>query len=440
MKGHTCSAVCDFKGTDSDSCKTNIDCRNCTGDEYITNFPVGWRPSITRNIEKVYTYNECKEKCKKATKETALNFLQLDQSGQYLENKCRKIGDNKVVCKPISKEIQGGLVAGYDGCSVCNKNTGMFGYFEYEKKWNKTIKQWDFINIKEINNPPRTWFDDGSGAGAGAGAGGGGLGGGSGYGARDGGMGMGSWRSGAGDYKRDGGAGGARGARGAGEIGKLQSGNEFKSFSIGSASQNAKMQQQQSNLEDMKLKINQLNNDYKSLSDNVNWNKMQMDKAEKDCSDMTMKLKKAISDYSKAEAASIKVGATVKEKKDTEAANTYMYSVKQKTREICDNYGLLKDKYMKSVNEMNALKNNINDLTKKYDSYAASIGGAGGGGGGVGSMLSPIINIFFGDDANRDCSGQLGCGQGINYSFPSPFNSSKGGMFVPQPYQDMIRF
>jgi len=85
---------------------------------------------------------------------------------------------------------------------------------------------------------------------------------------------------------------------------------------------------------------------------------------------------------------------------------------------------------------MNALKNNINDLTKKYDSYAASIGG----GGGVGSMLSPIINIFFGDDANRDCSGQLGCGQGINYSFPSPFNSSKGGMFVPQPYQDMIRF
>jgi hypothetical protein len=186
----------------------------------------------------------------------------------------------------------------------------------------------------------------------------------------------------------------------------------------------------------MKLKINQLNNDYKSLSDNVNWNKMQMDKAEKDCSDMTMKLKKAISDYSKAEAASIKVGATVKEKKDTEAANTYMYSVKQKTREICDNYGLLKDKYMKSVNEMNALKNNINDLTKKYDSYAASIGG----GGGVGSMLSPIINIFFGDDANRDCSGQLGCGQGINYSFPSPFNSSKGGMFVPQPYQDMIRF
>jgi hypothetical protein len=430
MKGHTCSAVCDYKGTGSDSSKTNVDCRNCTGDEYITNFPVGWRPPISRNIEKLFTYDECKEKCKKATKETALNFLQLDQSGQYLENKCRKIGDNKAVCKPISKETPNGLVAGYDGCNVCKKNTGMFGYFEYEKKWNKTTKQWDFINIKEINDPPRSWFDDGSGAGAGGS-------GGSGYGARDGGMGMGSWRSGAGDYKGDGSAGGARGA---GEMGKLQSGNDSKSVSIGSASQNAKMQAQQSQLEAMKIKLNQLNNDYKSLSDNVNWNKMQMDKAEKDCSDMSMKLKKAISDYSKAEAASIKVGATIKEKKETEAANTYMYSVKQKTREICDNYGLLKDKYMKSVNELNSRKNNIDDLTKKYDSYSASIGSGGGGGGGIGSMLSPVINIFFGDDANRDCSGQLGCGKGVNYSFPSPFNSSRGGMFVPQPYQDMIRF
>ena len=94
---------------------------------------------------------------------------------------------------------------------------------------------------------------------------------------------------------------------------------------------------------------------------------------------------------------------------------------------------------MKSVNELNSRKNNIDDLTKKYDSYAASVGG-GGSGGGIGSMVSPIINIFFGDDANRDCSGQLGCGKGVNYSFPSPFNSSQGGMFVPQPYQDMIRF
>ena len=94
---------------------------------------------------------------------------------------------------------------------------------------------------------------------------------------------------------------------------------------------------------------------------------------------------------------------------------------------------------MKSVNELNSLKNNIDDLKKKYDSSSSSIGG-GGGGGGIGSMVSPIINIFFGDDANRDCSGQLGCGKGVNYSFPSPFNSSRGGMFVPQPYQDMIRF
>jgi hypothetical protein len=87
---------------------------------------------------------------------------------------------------------------------------------------------------------------------------------------------------------------------------------------------------------------------------------------------------------------------------------------------------------------LNSRKNNIDDLTKKYDSYSTSIGS--GGGGGIGSMLSPVINIFFGDDANRDCSGQLGCGKGVNYSFPSPFNSSRGGMFVPQPYQDMIRF
>ena len=434
MKGYTCDAVCDFKGNGSDSCKTNVDCKNCTGDEYITRFPVGWTPTITKNIDNLYTYNECKEKCRNPTQETVLHFLKLDQNGQYLENKCRKIGENKAVCEPISKQTPNGLVAGYDGCSGCSEKSGKYGHFEYEKKWDKDLKQWEFINIKEINDPPRSWFEDGSGAGAGVG--------GSGYGARDGGMGMGmgSFGARAGEYKRDGnmrGNGSAGGAGDSREMGKLQSGKDSKSFSIGSASQNAKMQEQQSKLEDMKLKINQLNNDYISLSENVKWNKMQMDKAEKDCNDINMKLKKAISDYSKAEAASINVGATIKQKKDTEAANTYMYSVKQKAQEICNNYNVLKDKYMKSVNEMKTRKNNIDDLKKKYDSYSASIGGGGSAGG---SMLSPIINIFFGDDTNRDCSGHLGCGQGIDYSFPSPFNSSQEGKFVPKPYEDMIRF
>jgi hypothetical protein len=164
-----------------------------------------------------------------------------------------------------------------------------------------------------------------------------------------------------------------------------------------------------------------------------------MDKAEKECSEMNDKLKRAYRDYAAAEAKSIKVGATVKEKKDTEAANTLMYTIKQKTREICENYGTLKAKYMKSTNEMNTLKNKIDDLRKKYDAANSALGGSGVG-SAIGSALSPIINIFFGDDANRDCSGQLGCGNGIDYSFPSPFDSSKGGMFTPQPYYSGINF
>jgi hypothetical protein len=169
---------------------------------------------------------------------------------------------------------------------------------------------------------------------------------------------------------------------------------------------------------------------------------MQMDKAEKDCSDMNMKLKRAVREYALLEAKSIIVDATIKEKKDTEAANTLMYTIKQKAHEICDNYGKLKDKYMKSVNEMNTLKNKIGDLTKQYDTANTNmgVGGSGSVGSAIGSALSPIINIFFGDDVNRDCSGQLGCGNGIDYSFPSPFDSSKGGKFVPQPYYDGIQF
>ena len=85
---------------------------------------------------------------------------------------------------------------------------------------------------------------------------------------------------------------------------------------------------------------------------------------------------------------------------------------------------------------MNFLKNRIEDLQKKYNTASASISGGSGSGG---SLLSPIINIFFGDDANRDCSGQLGCGNGIDYSFPSPFNSAVGGKFTPQPFYGGIR-
>ena len=167
-----------------------------------------------------------------------------------------------------------------------------------------------------------------------------------------------------------------------------------------------------------------------------------MDKAEKDCNNMTVKYKRAVREYATAEAQSIKAGATVKEKKETEAANTLMYTMKQKARQICENYGELKDKYLKSVSELNTLKNKIDDLRKVYNNANASMGG-GSGGGGIGSSISsaiaPVINIFFGDDMNRDCSGQLGCGNGIDYSFPSPFESSKGGMFTPQPYYDGIR-
>jgi hypothetical protein len=130
-------------------------------------------------------------------------------------------------------------------------------------------------------------------------------------------------------------------------------------------------------------------------------------------------------------------GSIPKDKNETEAANTRMYAIKQKAREICETYSSLKDKYMKSVNELNSLKAKISDMNEKYKTANASIGG--GSGGGVGSFLSPIINIFFGDDTNRDCSGQLGCGNGIDYSFPSPFNSSVSGKVTPQPFYGGIR-
>lgn len=435
--GYTCNAVCDFKGG-SDTCKTNNDCKNCLGDEYIARFPVGWKPTMTKIVDQVYTANDCKEKCKKPTKETVLNFLQLDQSGQYLENKCRKIGENKAVCKPISKTTLNGLVAGYDGCNVCKQNSGMFGYFEYEKQWNKTTKQWDFINIKEITDPPRSWFEGGAGAGSGGDAGSGDRSG-SGYGARDGGgagTGTGTGRGrGLGGASYGGGSGGGWDSRRSTET---ESGAASKSISISSASQTAEIQKKQSQLEALKMQLNKLTNDFNTLADSVNWDKMQMEKAQKDCNDMQAKVKKAVNDYSIAEARSIKVGATLKDKKDTEAANTYMYTLKQKMDEICDNYGLLKLKYERSLQRLNSLKNTKEDMQKKYDSFAATIP-SGSGGGGIGSMLSPIINIFFGEDTNRDCSGQLGCGNGINYSFPSPFNSSQGGKFTPQPYYEGIR-
>ena len=221
-----------------------------------------------------------------------------------------------------------------------------------------------------------------------------------------------------------------------------QSNNNSKSVSVNSASQISQRQQQDANVSALKMKLDKMNRYYNDLSENVKWNKMQMDKAEKDCSDMNMKLKRAVREYALLEAKSIKVDATIKEKKDTEAANTLMYTIKQKAHEICDNYGKLKDKYMKYVNEMNTLKNKIVDLTKQYDTANTNmgVGGSGSVGSAIGSALSPIINIFFGDDVNRDCSGQLGCGNGIDYSFPSPFDSSKGGKFVPQPYYDGINF
>jgi predicted nucleic acid-binding Zn-ribbon protein len=219
-------------------------------------------------------------------------------------------------------------------------------------------------------------------------------------------------------------------------MGKIQSGTNSKSNSINSASQNAKRQEMTAKVNAMKIQLDKLTNEYNSLEDNVKWNKMQMDKAEKDCYDINVKFKLAIAEYTKAEVISIKSGSTIKDKNETEAANTRMYAIKQKAREICENYDSLKDKYMKSVNEMNSLKVKISDLRAKYNTASASVGGGGGSGG---SFLSPIINIFFGDDANRDCSGQLGCGNGIDYSFPSPFNSSVGGKFTPQPFESGIR-
>jgi hypothetical protein len=444
MKGYTCGATCDFAA--GSECKKTSDCGNCVGSDYITTFPIGWSKTVTRKVEQTYTSDQCKEKCKKPTTETCLNFLQLEQSGSYLENKCYKIGanDNKVICKPISKVTPNGLVAGYDGCNVCKKDTGLYGFFEYKKQWNTILKQWDFVNLKEIPSPSTSWFEGETNydSGVAGGGGGGGRRTGTGYG------GAGSGGSGGGGtnlrgskpsgYEED---KDTRGARDSREMGKLQSSNNYKSLSISSSSQIAQRQQQSANASALKLRLDKMNNEYNDLTEHVKWNKMQMDKAEKNCTDMNVKLKMAYRDYAASEAKSIMVNATIKEKKDTEAANTLMYTIKQKTREICENYGTIKAKYMKSVNEMNTLKNKIDDLRKKYDAVNADIGGGGSGiGSAIGSALSPIINIFFGDDANRDCSGQLGCGNGIDYSFPSPFDSSKGGMFTPQPYYDGIHF
>ena len=437
--GTTCGAACDFKV--GSECKKNTDCANCVGNEYITRFPVGWTPSITRSVEKVYSSDDCKEKCKKASKETALTFLQLDQSGGYLESRCRKIGTSgtKIICGPISNKTQTGMVSGYDMCITCKSNKEMYAYYEYKKEWNTTLKQWDFTNIVEISNPSSSWFEGdsnsfsswdsaGSGTGAGSGSGGGGT------------NLRGSKPSG---YHED------RNTRYARDSREMQTGEQSRSISISSASQNAQRQQIGAKVAALKLQIDKMNNEYASLVDNVKWNKMQMDKAEKDCYDINTKLRMAIKEYSVAEAISIRYGATTAQRKNTEAANTLMYTIKEKAREICNNYDNLKSKYMKSVSEMNVLKNKIGDTGKQYDNANADLdrmggggsGGSGGSGGGsfLGSALAPIINIFFGDDANRDCSGQLGCGKGVDYSFPSPFNSAKGGTFTPQPFYGGIR-
>jgi hypothetical protein len=449
MKGYTCGPVCDFDA--GSECKRNSDCGNCGGDDYITRFPIGWSKTVTRKIEQTYTAEQCKDKCKKPTTETCRNFLQLEQSGGYLESKCHKIGanDDKVICKPISKVTSNGLIAGYDGCDVCKKDTGLYGFFEYKKQWNDVMKQWDFINVKEIPNPSTSWFEGetsydrgGAGAGAGAGANAGasaraGYGANAGASARAGSGAGGSTPSG---YQED---KDTRGARDSREMGKLQSSNNSKSVSISSESQIAQRQKQIANVSALKMRLDKMNNEYKDFADHIKKNKIHMEKAEKDCTDMNMKYKQAAREYVAAEAKSIKVGATIKEKKDTEAANTFMYAIKQKVHEICGNYGTLKTKYMKSVSELNTLKNKIDDLRKQYDAANADMGGGGSGGGigsTFGSAMAPIINIFFGDDTNRDCSGQLGCGNGIDYSFPSPFNSSKGGMFTPQPYYNGIDF
>lgn len=427
ITGYTCGAVCDFSSRSQ--CKRNIDCANCSGADYTTVFPIGWKSTITRRIEEVYSRDDCNDNCKKATFTTCHNFLKLDQSGGYLESRCRKIGTSgkKVICGPISNKTQTGLVSGYDMCIRCKMNKELYAYFEYEKQWNTATKQWDFINIKEIPNPSSSWFEgdinsfsESGDAGSGGREGGGtNLRGSKPYGYQE-------------DHD-------SRDARDSREMGKLQSLNNSKMSYYNSASQNATRQQNSVKITSMKIQLDRMMNEYNSLEDNVKWNKMQMDKAEIDCYDMNVKLKVAVRDYIKAETISIMSGATIKDKKETDAANTRMYTTQQKTRDICDNYGSLKYKYMKSVNELNSLKNKITDLHTDYNTANAIVGGIGGGGGGSGSFLSPIINIFFGDDANRDCSGQLGCGNGIDYSFPSPFNSSVGGKFTPQPFYGGIR-
>jgi len=442
MKGYTCAATCDFAA--GSECKKISDCGNCGGDEYITRFPIGWKKTVTRKVEETYNFDECKEKCKKPSVDDCRYFLQLEQSGGISGGRCRKIGasGNKAVCKPVSKVSKNGLVTGYDQCTACINNTGLYGYFEYNKQWNSILKQWDFVNIKEIPNPSTSWFEGntlkesdgvsqaGSGAGSGSGTGSGKKGSGN-----EGGTNLrGSKPSG---YKED---DDTRGTRDARDLGKLQSNNNSKSISISSASQTSKRQQQSANVAAIKMRLDKMNNDYNELSENVKWNKMQMDKAEKDCNDMTTKYKIAVRDYTKAETISIKAGATEKEKKETEAANTLMYTMKQKAREICENYGRLKIIYMKSVEELNKLKNKLDELRKQYNNANADMGGGGGIGSTISSAIAPIINIFFGDDANRDCSGQLGCGNGIDYSFPSPFESSKAGLFTPKPYYDPIHF
>lgn len=435
MKGYTCGAVCDFNA--GSECKKNTDCANCEGSDYITQFPVGWKPTLTRRIEEVYSRDDCNNKCKKATIETCRNFLQLEQSGMYLESRCRRIGTSgkKVICGPISNKTQTGLVSGYDLCITCKSNKNLYAYFEFDKKWNPTTKQWDFINIREISAPSSSWFEGDvnsfSEGGVSSGSGGSGRGSGAGSDGRDG-AGTNLRGSKPSGYQED---RDTRDARDSRDMGKIQSGNNLKSISINSASQNAKRQEKSANVSAMKIQLDKMTNEYNSLEDNVKWNKMQMDKAEKDCYDINVKLRTAIRDYTRAETISIRSGATIKEKSETEAANTLMYTIKQKAREICDNYDSLKEKYMKSVNELNSLKTKISDLRSKYNTASANTGG----GGGSGSFLSPIINIFFGDDANRDCSGQLGCGNGIDYSFPSPFNSSVGGKFTPQPFESGIR-
>ena len=351
----------------------------------------------------------------------------------------------KVICGPISNKTQTGLVSGYDLCITCKSNKDLYAYFEFDKKWNPTTKQWDFINIREITTPSATWFEGdvnsfseggvSSSGGGRSGASGGSRGGDAGSGWRDeGGSGANLRGSKPSGYQED---RDTRDARDSRDMGKIQSGTNSKSITISSASQNAKRQEMSAKVTAMKLQLDKMTNEYRSLEDNVKWNKMQMDKAEKDCYDINGKLQSAIRVYTRAEEISMRSGATIKDKKETEAANTQMYAIKQKAREICDNYGSLKEKYMKSVNELNTLKAKISDLNEKYKTASASIGGGSGGDGG--SFLSPIINIFFGDDANRDCSGQLGCGNGIDYSFPSPFNSSVGGKFTPQPFYGGIR-